>query len=288
MHEYIIITHFNTKTCCCVEMHTCRIHNWHSFISSFRVVLAVEDSHLEEAVVDLGNQEVVDLGVQVVVDLGIRKVVDLAAHVVDLAMETVNKMVLMTTRTKMEEIGEVLDVEGEEALKTLAIEMGVLGALVGRAEGAGVALVEVMTVKVALENQRKMVAEALVVVVVLGVGGAEEAEVGLVEVMTGKVALENQRKMATEALVVVVVLDVGGAEGAGVGLVEVMTEKVDLENQRKMVTEALVVVVVLDVGGAEEAEVGLEEAGILKEKVKVGPYAYSPMYVHIQYLHNCA
>ena len=268
-------------------MHTCRIHNWHSFISSFRVVLAVEDSHLEEAVVDLGNQEVVDLGVQVVVDLGIRKVVDLAAHVVDLAMETVNKMVLMTARTKMEEIGEALDVEGEEALKTLVIEMGVLGAMVGEAEGAGVALVEVTTVKVALENQRKMVADALVVVV-LDVGGAEEAGVGLVEVMTGKVALENQRKMATEALVVVVVLDVGGAEGAGVGLVEVMTEKVDLENQRKMVTEALVVVVVLDVGGAEEAEVGLEEAGILKEKVKVGPYAYSPMYVHIQYLHNCA
>ena len=137
----------------------------------------MEGSHLE-TVVDSDNQEVVDLGVQ--------KVVDLAARVADLAMVTVSRMVLMTMGTKMKEIGEVSVVEVEEALRTLVIEIGGLGALAGvdEAEEAEGALVEEMTAKVALENQKKMaveVAEALVVVVVLGEDGAGEVEVGLVE-----------------------------------------------------------------------------------------------------------
>lgn len=103
-----------------------------------------------ELVVDL-DQVVVDLGVLVVVGLGVQKVVDLAAHVVDLVVQTMSKMVLMTTKTKMEKIGEVLAVEGEGALRTLVIEMEALGALVGvgGAEGAGVGLVEAMTEMVA-------------------------------------------------------------------------------------------------------------------------------------------
>ena len=174
----------------------------------------MEGSHLE-TVVDSDNQEVVDLGVQ--------KVVDLAAHVADLAMVTASRMVLMTMGTKMKEIGEVLVVEVEEALRTLVIEIGGLGALAGvdEAEEAEGALVEEMTAKGALENQKKMaveVAEALVVV--LGEDGAEEAEVALVEEMIAKVALKNQKKMVAEALVVVVVLGEDGAGEVEVGLVE--------------------------------------------------------------------
>ena len=177
----------------------------------------MEGSHLE-TVVDLDNQEVVDLGVQ--------KVVDLAAHVADLAMVTASRMVLMTMGTKMKEIGEVLVVEVEVALRTLVTEIGGLGALAGvdEAEEAEGALVEGMTAKGALENQKKMaveVAEALVVVVVvLGEDEAEEAEGALVEEMIGKVALKNQKKMVAEALAVVVVLGEDGAEEVEVGLVE--------------------------------------------------------------------
>ena len=191
------------------------------------------------------------------VDLGVQKVADLV-------IETVNKMVLMMPEmvTKME-IGEVLVVEGDkaqEALRTLVIEMGGLGALVD-VVGAGVGLVEVVTERTALENQAKIVKEALVVV--LDVGGGEEAGVGLVEVLTGRVASENQVKMVKEALVVV--LDVGGGEEAGVGLVEVMTGRMALEIQRKEVMAVLVVD--LDVVVAEGAEVDLEEAGILKKEM---------------------
>ena len=174
----------------------------------------MEGSHLE-TVVDLDNQEVVDLGVQ--------KVVDLAARMADLAMVTVSRMVLMTMGTKMKEIGEVLVVEVEVALRTLVTEIVGLGALAGvdEAEEAEGALVEGMTAKVALENQKKMaveVAEALVVV--LGEDEAEEAEGALVEEMIAKVALKNQKKMVAEALAVVVVLGKDGAEEVEVRLVE--------------------------------------------------------------------
>lgn len=137
----------------------------------------VVDSHLAEAAADSEVQEVADLEVHVVVDLGVQKVVDLA-------VETVSKMALVMTET---EIGEALVVGGDkaqEAIRTLVIEMGGLGALVDVVV-AEVGLVEVMTGKVALENQGKMVMAVLVVgldvVVAEGAEGVGLEEAGILK-----------------------------------------------------------------------------------------------------------